>query len=113
MEQRHLMTGNIGKLTPSCFVLVTISHFHFLHNDCGIQARNNRVTDLYKHIFNTKFPTLTFIGLGLRICPFLQFSLQAQYVSAVLSARKKLPTEAEMIADEEKDFKEIMLSWAE
>ena len=82
--------------------------FPFLHNDCGIQVRNNRVTHLYKHIFNTKYPTLSFIGLGLRICPFLQFSLQAQYVSAVLSTRKKLPSEAEMNADEEKDFEETL-----
>ena len=78
--------------------------FPFLDKDCNIQVRNNRVTHLYKHIFSTKYHTLSFIGLGLRICPFPQFSLQAQYIAAVLSERKKLPSEEEMNADEENDF---------
>ena len=78
--------------------------FPFLHEDCDIQVRNNRVTHLYKHIFNTKYPTLSFIGLGLRICPFPQFSLQAQYIAAVLRGQKKLPSEEEMNADEDKEF---------
>ena len=78
--------------------------FPFLHCDCNIQVRNNRVTHLYKHIFNIKYPTLSFIGLALRICPFPQFSLQAQYIAAVLNGQKKLPSEEEMIADEENDF---------
>ena len=84
--------------------------FPFLHNDCNIQVRNNRVTHLYKHIFNTKYPTLSFIGLCLRICPFPHFSLQAQYIAAVLSGCKELPSEEEMNADEEKDFEEKLAS---
>ena len=84
--------------------------FPFLGKDCNIQVRNNRVTHLYKHIFNTKYPTLSFIGLCLRICPFPHFSLQAQYIAAVLSEQKKLPSEEEMNADEEKDFQERLSS---
>ena len=80
--------------------------FPFLDNDCNIQVRNNRVTHLYKHIFSTKYPTLSFIGLCFKFCVFPHFSLQAQYIAAVLSERKKLPTEEEMNADEEKDFQE-------
>lgn len=78
--------------------------FPFLDNECNIQVLNNRVTHLYKHIFNTKYPTLSFIGLGLKICPFPQFSLQAQYIAAVLSGEKELPSEEEMNADEDKEF---------
>ena len=84
--------------------------FPFLHDDCKIQVRNNRVTHLYKHLFNTKYPTLSFIGLCLRICPFPHFSLQAEYIAAVLSERKKLPSEEEMNADEEKEFQEKLSS---
>ena len=84
--------------------------FPFLHDDCNIQVRNNRVTHLYKHIFDTKYPTLSFIGLGLRICPFPQFSLQAQYIAAVLSGQKELPSEEEMNADEDKEFLEKLSS---
>ena len=39
-----------------------------------------------------------------------QFSLQAQYIVAVLSERKKLPSEEEMNADEENDFQEKLSS---
>ena len=80
--------------------------FPFLHDDCNVQVRNNRVTHLYKHIFNTKHPTLSFIGLCFKFCVFPHFSLQAQYIAAVLSRRKNLPSEEEMNADEEKDFQE-------
>ena len=80
--------------------------FPFLHDDCNVQVRNNRVTHLYKHIFNTKYPTLSFIGLCFKFCVFPHFSLQAQYIAAVLSRRKNLPSEEEMNADEEKDFQE-------
>ena len=80
--------------------------FPFLHDDCNIQVRNNRVTHLYKHIFNTKYPTLSFIGLCFKFCVFPDFSLQAQYIAAVLSRRKNLPSEEEMNSDEENDFQE-------
>lgn len=84
--------------------------FPFLSDDCNITVCNNRVTPLYKHIFNTKYPTLSFIGLCLRICPFPQFSLQAQYIASVLSGKKQLPSESDMNADEEKDYQEKLRS---
>lgn len=84
--------------------------FPFLQGDCKIAVSDNRVTHLYKHIFNTKYPTLSFVGLCLRICPFPLFSLQAQYIAAVLSGKAKLPSEEEMNAEEEKDFKEKLSS---
>lgn len=82
--------------------------FPFLDDECGIHVTNNRITQLYKHIFNIKYPTLSFIGLGLRVCPFPQFSLQAQYVVAVLSGQKHLPSKEEMKADEEREFQKIL-----
>ena len=84
--------------------------FPFLSESCSIEVCNNRVTHLYKHIFNTKYPTLSFIGLCLRICPFPLFSLQAQYIAAVLSGKKKLPSEKDMNDEEEKDFQEKLSS---
>ena len=53
---------------------------------------------------------MSFIGLGLKICPFPQFSLQAQCIAAVLSERKNLPSEELMNADEEKDYREKLSS---
>lgn len=78
----------------------------FLDDACGIRIRSNRVTHLYKHVFNTKHPTLSFIGLSGKFCVFPHFGLQAQYIAAVLSQRKQLPSEEEMNADEERDFQE-------
>ncbi|XP_068699037.1 uncharacterized protein [Montipora foliosa] len=83
--------------------------FPFLDQACGIQVTNDRVTHLYKHIFNTKFPTMSFIGLASRACGiFKQSSLQAQYVAAVLSKEKYLPSEEEMNAAEEHDFQGLL-----
>ncbi|XP_020606698.1 flavin-containing monooxygenase FMO GS-OX-like 2 isoform X2 [Orbicella faveolata] len=84
--------------------------FPFLSDACNIEVCDNRVTHLYKHIFNTRYPTLSFIGLCLKMCPFPLFSLQAQYIAAVLSGKKKLPSEKDMNDDEEKDFQEKLCS---
>ena len=93
-----------------CILLCTgyIFSFPFLHDDCSIQVRNNRVTHLYKHIFNTKYPTLSFIGVCSFFCLFSRFSVQAQYIASMLSGRKSLPSEEQMNADEEKDFQETL-----
>ncbi|XP_068721599.1 uncharacterized protein [Montipora capricornis] len=83
--------------------------FPFLDQACGIQVTNDRVTHLYKHIFNTKFPTMSFIGIASRVCGIpKQCSLQAQYIAAVLSKEKYLPSEEEMNATEEHDFQELL-----
>ena len=80
--------------------------FPFLEPECGIKVTNNHVTSLYQHIFSTKFPSLSFIGLCLRICPFLNFAAQAQCIASVLSGRTVLPSEEEMVRDEVQDYQE-------
>lgn len=84
--------------------------FPFLQSDCGVEVSDNRVTPLYKHVFSTKYHTLSFVGLCLRICPFPVFSFQAQFIAAVLSGKAKLPSEEEMNAEEEQEFKEKLAS---
>ena len=85
--------------------------FPFLTDDCDITVKDNRVTHLYKHLFNINHPSMSFIGLGIRICPFPQFSLQAQSVVSVLSGKVSLPSKEEMLSEEEKEFKEKMSKW--
>ncbi|XP_067053433.1 uncharacterized protein [Acropora muricata] len=81
--------------------------FPFLDHECGIQVANNRVTHLYKHIFDIKYPTLSFIGIPLRVCGiFTLINLQAQFITAVLSKQRHLPSEDEMRADEESELQE-------
>ena len=84
--------------------------FPFLAPECKIEVKDNRVTSLYKHVFSTAFPSLSFVGLCLRICPFPQFGLQAKWVASVLTGRKVLPSREEMIEDEETDYQERLKS---
>ena len=79
--------------------------FPFLSDDCKIQVEDNRVTHLYKHIFNIKYPSMSFIGLCNLDCPFPFFSIHARYIVSVLKGKSKLPSEKEMSADEARDFK--------
>ena len=84
--------------------------FPFLADDCKIQVEDNRVTHLYKHIFNIKYPSMSFIGLCSKISPFPLFSFQARYIVSVLKGQSKLPSEEEMSVDEARDFKGKILS---
>lgn len=82
--------------------------FPFLSKECGITVHDSRVTPLYKHLFNIKYPSMAFIGLPIRICPFPQFSLQARLIAAVLMQKTILPSTEEMLEDEENDFQAKM-----
>ena len=91
----------------SIFLCTGYKHsFPFLTPECEIKVSNNHVTSLYKHIFSTKFPSLSFIGLCLRICPFPNFAGQAQLIASVLTGRTKLPSQEEMVRDEKLDYDE-------
>ena len=80
--------------------------FGFLHPDCKVDVTDGRVTPLYKHLVHTRFPSLSFIGIAIRICPFPQFSAQIQFVLAALEGSMTLPSREEMEEDEEKDYRE-------
>ena len=84
--------------------------FPFLTPECKIEVKDNRITSLYKHVFSTAFPSLSFVGLCLRICPFPQFVFQARWITSVLTGRKVLPSREEMVKDEEMDFQERLKS---
>lgn len=75
--------------------------FPFLDSECGINVSQNHVTPLYKHIFNIQHPSMSFIGICLRMCPFPNYALQAKLIYSVLTGRKKLPSQEEMLRDEE------------
>lgn len=79
--------------------------FPFLDEECDIQIENERVTPLYKHILQAKFPSLAFIGICKTICPFPQFENQVKFVLSILDGSQKLPSEEEMQLDIEEDFK--------
>lgn len=101
---------NNKQLLPSVDVIILCTGYNrafpFLNDECGIKVTNNRVTSLYKHIFSTKCPSLSFIGLCMRICPFPHFASQAQCIASVISGRTILPSQDEMVKEEELDYRE-------
>lgn len=82
--------------------------YPYLSQEVGLQVRENSVTPLYKHIICTKFPSLFFIGLCSKICPFPQFHCQVLFVLSVLDGSYMLPTEAEMNSAVEEAYKSCM-----
>ena len=81
-------------------------HYTFpLSPECGVNvSADERVTPLWKHLFHTRFPSLSFIGIAKKIVPFPQFDCQVQLVVKVLAGDVKLPSQEEMEADEKADF---------
>lgn len=80
--------------------------FQFLKGDCSVHIEDERITPLYKHIIHTKYPTLSFIGMCKRICPFPQFENQVRFVLSTLDGTLMLPSTEEMEMDIQKDFEQ-------
>ncbi|XP_071521970.1 LOW QUALITY PROTEIN: uncharacterized protein [Panulirus ornatus] len=80
--------------------------FPFLTEECGIQVENNIVKPLYKHIINSTYPSMAFIGIPSRIIAFPLINYQVQYFLANLIGRVTLPTVEEMTAISQKCYGE-------
>ncbi|XP_030828992.1 flavin-containing monooxygenase FMO GS-OX-like 2 isoform X1 [Strongylocentrotus purpuratus] len=78
--------------------------FSFLHPDCLVDVSDGRITPLYKHLIHQIFPSLCFMGISKRFCPYPHFNAQALFFLAALDGSVKLPTEKEMHEDEAKEF---------
>lgn len=90
--------------------------FPFLSSECQVQLQNQkkRIFPLYKHIFHTIYPSLSFIGTPSVINPFPLFSLQARAIVAVLSGKASLPSRKVMEENIIKDLEEkIAIGWPE
>ena len=82
----------------------TIS-FPFLPEESGIEVvGRQRVTPLFKHTFNSLYPSMAFIGVSFNFLPFLLFDYQSRWVKSVLSGQCRLPSTEEMIKDEEETY---------
>ena len=77
-----------------------------------IQAHNQHVIPLYKHIVHMHDDTLMFVGIPRIVVPFPQFNLQAQCVVAKLRGVWTLPTLGAMIEDSARDLQvRLQLGW--
>ena len=79
-------------------------NFPFISPASGIVVKeNNRVLSIYKHVFNIKYPSLSFVGLTWKNTPFPAFHQQCQYIMKIISGMKELPTAEEMLEDTENE----------
>jgi len=68
--------------------------FPFLHEECGISVHDSVVSPLYKHVINTKHPTMAFIGIPVQVCPFPFMDVQVRYFRAALAGAVAVPHDA-------------------
>ncbi|KAH9509565.1 hypothetical protein Btru_046185 [Bulinus truncatus] len=80
-------------------------NFSFLAPGCGIQVQGGRITPLFKHIINTKYPSLALVGICKVIVPFPMFDVQIRFFRSVLDGSFILPSEEMMNDDTEKDYR--------
>jgi len=55
------------------------------------------VDGLYLHLIHARFPTMSFIGIAKKVCPFPLFDRQARFIVATLDARLTLPSTGHML----------------
>ncbi|GLH12118.1 Senecionine N-oxygenase [Gryllus bimaculatus] len=78
----------------------------FLNSECGISVRGKRITHLYRHLINIKYPTMALVGIPFIFIPFPFFYYQVAYFLKSLRKPSILPSTEEMYESEEKDFQE-------
>ncbi|XP_013404525.1 flavin-containing monooxygenase FMO GS-OX-like 4 [Lingula anatina] len=100
------MMKNGQKLEFDVLLLCTGYHysFPFLSANCHVNIDDGRVTPLYKHIVHTEFPTLFFIGICTKLCPFPQFHNTVKFILATLDGTFQLPPKEDMMAEEQREF---------
>lgn len=77
--------------------------FPFLNSESGICVADGVVKTLYKHLFNIKFPSMSFVGLPFKCTPLPMFHQQCAYLASVYAGKQTLPSTEEMSADTAKE----------
>ena len=99
---------NGERLEADTLIVCTGYHyaFPFLSDECRPAVlHNGQVVDgLYLHLIHSAFPTMSFIGIPKRVCPFPLFDRQVRYVLATVDGRVRLPTTDEMLDDVRKEM---------
>nr|CAB3469571.1 unnamed protein product [Digitaria exilis] len=80
--------------------------FPFLDTGGVVAVEDNRVGPLYEHTFPPAMaPSLSFVGVPTRIFAPWFFEAQARWIALVLSGRKTLPPELEMVRAVHEDYR--------
>jgi len=80
--------------------------FPFLSDECcpAILHDGLVVDGLYLHLIHAVFPTMSFVGIPMKVCPFPLFDRQVRFVLATLDGRLKLPSTTDILDDERKEM---------
>lgn len=75
-----------------------------LDKSCGVSLTNNNITSLYKHVFNTLYPSMAFVGINLTALPFLYYDLQVRWIFSVWTGMRSLPSTDKMLSSIDEDY---------
>lgn len=80
--------------------------FRFLSDECrpAILHDGQVVDGLYLHLIHFAFPTMSFIGIPMRVCPFPLFDRQVRFFLATLDGTVRLPSSDEMLQSVRKEM---------
>jgi hypothetical protein len=79
--------------------------FPFLDTGGAVTIDNNRVGPLFEHVFPPSLaPSLSFVGINRKIFAPRFFETQAKWVAQVLSGKRTLPMEEEMLRSVEEFY---------
>ncbi|PIK51740.1 putative flavin-containing monooxygenase FMO GS-OX-like 4-like [Apostichopus japonicus] len=84
--------------------------FPFLSPECQLTIHNKHIKQLYLHLMHIVYPTMSFIGITYKVCPFPQFAAQVRLVLAVLEGSFVLPSRQEMEEEERITFEKLLES---
>lgn len=96
-----------GKLISATSVILCTGYqlaYNFLSDDCHVSVSENVVLPLYKHMFHVEFCTLAFIGLPVRVIPFIIVDYQNIFFLKTLEGLVSLPCPEEMRRASESDL---------
>ncbi|XP_077185907.1 uncharacterized protein LOC143833686 [Paroedura picta] len=102
VTKETVVFGDGSALQPDVLILCTGYRYHFPFlplAQLGLQETDYGLGPLYRHLLAPRHPSLFFIGLCQKICPFPHFHCQVLFALAVLRGRCPLPPAAEMEAD--------------
>jgi len=73
--------------------------FPFLSDECrpAILHDGQVVDGLYLHLIHAAFPTMSFVGIPSKVCPFPLYDRQVRFVLASLDGRLRLPSTEQML----------------
>lgn len=100
----HLKDGSEVEVDSVMFCTGYKYTFPFLKQFSDLKIFDGRVYPLFKHIVHVSAPSLNFVGIANKICPFPTFHCQVQFILAHIDGSMKLPTKEQMLKDIEKDY---------